>query len=762
MDTEVHSPADFAERFINQTNQSVFLTGKAGTGKTTLLKKIMEHTHKNAVIVAPTGIAALNAGGVTIHSFFLLPFAAFIPEFVQPPAPIGQVKFETKDTLKRHFGFNAQKQQLFRNLELLVVDEVSMLRADLLDAMDWTLRTVRKINKPFGGVQVLFIGDLHQLPPVVKPEEWNTLRNYYPGVFFFQSRVIQQQPPVYIELSKIYRQDDQLFIDILNNLRQNRISSEDMAVLNKYVNSSFDSTKEEGYITLTTHNAIADGMNQSSLAALETKSWFYETEITGQFPENIYPLDAKLELKVGARVMFIKNDISFEKNFYNGKMGIVESLDEDEIMVHFPEENRSIRVEKYEWTNIKYTNNAGTGDIEEEVLGTFVHYPLKLAWAITVHKSQGLTFDKAVLDVAQVFAPGQAYVALSRLRSLNGLVLLRPMNLNGLQNDEQVNGYARNKPDPEVLHTYFDQSKKVFLYDFLQKAFDWHELTTKWELHETTYRFAAPKTEKGKEKAWIAHQLKVVQQLAEPSRKFRHQLNGLFTAERTDLDFVAERVKAAYEFFYKALDPMYYSLLKKMAEIGKIKRTKQYLEELEEIEELHLETVQQLKKAVIITEAIRDERVVDRQIFGESISNYKTAKIALVQQELRENRSLLEPDYDEEELAAILPKKSTARKDKAPKQNTYERTLELVRAGHNTAAISRMRQLSEGTIMGHYIQLIRMEQLEIEQVMEAKRLSELREMFDGYRDSSLKPLKEKFGDRVSWDELKLYQASTIK
>ena len=443
------SPADFTEQFINQTNQSIFLTGKAGTGKTTLLRKIIESTHKNAVIVAPTGIAALNAGGVTIHSFFQLPFSGFIPEFGIKPSFTESVKFETKDTLMRHFAMNKTRQKIIRNVELLIIDEVSMLRADLLDAMDWTLRNVRRIHEPFGGVQVLFIGDLLQLPPVVKQEEWQVLRSYYDGVFFFHAKVLKEVQPLYIELTTIYRQQDQDFIQVLNHLRNNQITAEDVEVLNKYVREDFDSSQHEGYITLTTHNAKADEINAKALLALKEKKFNYDAEITGEYPKHLFPIEERLELKVGAQVMFVKNDLSFDKNYFNGKMGKIKSLSDHEITVEFPEEKKSIVVEKFEWNNIRYALNDSTGEVKEEVLGTFVHYPLKLAWAITVHKSQGLTFDKAVLDVSDVFAPGQAYVALSRLRSLDGLVLLKPMRMNGLSNDQQVVAFSQNKAEEE-------------------------------------------------------------------------------------------------------------------------------------------------------------------------------------------------------------------------------------------------------------------------------------------------------------------------
>ena len=459
----ISAEATYTLQFINQTQRSIFLTGKAGTGKTTLLKEIIQTTHKNTVVVAPTGIAALNASGVTIHSMFQLPFGGFIPDNIAPHFS-DFVKFETKSTLIRHFKMSGLKKAVIRNMELLIIDEVSMLRADLLDAIDFTMQSIRKNKMSFGGVQVVYIGDLLQLPPVVKDEEWSVLKKYYKGKFFFHSHVVQNNPPIYIELSKIFRQSDDAFISILNNLRNNEITAKDIQKLNAYVQPQFDLKSNQGYITLTTHNAKADAINQQSLIDLKGKLVTYLPEIVGDFPDKIYPVDAQLELKVGAQVMFVKNDLSFNKQYFNGKMGVVQSLSAEEILVNFPEESVTIAVEKYEWQNIRYTVNEMTKEIEEEVLGTFVHYPIKLAWAITVHKSQGLTFDKAAIDVSQVFLPGQAYVALSRLRSLNGLVLLSPIQMNGISSDQDVMDYAMNKASEELLKNSLQLDSKNFIF----------------------------------------------------------------------------------------------------------------------------------------------------------------------------------------------------------------------------------------------------------------------------------------------------------
>jgi hypothetical protein len=759
---QISDPAEFTERFINQTNQSIFLTGKAGTGKTTLLKKIIASTFKNAVIVAPTGIAALNAGGVTIHSFFQLPFAGFVPEFGTAPQFSQYVKIETKETLMRHFSMNKQRQAMIRNLELLIIDEVSMLRADMLDAIDWTLRNVRRIHEPFGGVQVLFIGDLLQLPPVVKQEEWSVLRNYYQGIFFFNARVLQEQKPLYIELSTIYRQQDHVFIELLSHLRDNRITSEDVEILNQFVQPAFDSLKEEGYITLTTHNSKADEMNAKALKSLQGKSFYFDAEIIGDFPPNVFPIEAKMELKIGAQVMFIKNDVSFEKNFYNGKMGRIESLSEGEVCIFFPEEKRKITVEKYEWNNIRYSLDDKTGEIKEEILGTFVHYPLKLAWAITVHKSQGLTFEKAVLDVSDVFAPGQAYVALSRLRTMAGLVLLKPMRMNGLSNDSQVVAYAENKADEKLLSAQLEHGTKKFLLDTLSAAFDWYDLNSKWGIHEASYKLVSSKSEKGKNKSWVTLQTQAIQSSMDPAKKFRNQLITMFGSERMNIEFVHERIQAAYVYFFKILDGVLTSNLKKVAELSRVKKTKQYAEELEELDELLTTAILKLKKSRMLIEAVLAGREITKAVvLNDEIKNYKLAKIAMIKQEARQNPSLLDLDDDQEDYISIV-KTNKSSKEKKEKKQTHEQTLELLQEGNSPQDVARIRQLSIGTINGHLAILIKAEKLELKDVLSEKRIRDLENMFGDYEGTSLGPLKEKLGNKVTWDELKLYQASTMR
>ncbi|MES2545335.1 MAG: helix-turn-helix domain-containing protein [Bacteroidota bacterium] len=751
----ISEAAAFTLKFINQTHRSVFLTGKAGTGKTTLLREIIQSTYKNTVVVAPTGIAALNAGGVTIHSMFQLPFGGFIPDNSLPHFT-ESTKFETKATLRRHFKMSGQKKAVIQNMELLIIDEVSMLRSDLLDAIDFMMQTVRKKSLPFGGVQVLFIGDLLQLPPIIRNEEWETLRKYYKGKFFFHSHVIQQNPLLYIELSKIYRQTDDRFISVLNNLRNNQISNQDIQMLNEFVKPDFDLKTNKGYITLTTHNAKADATNTQALADLKGELITYRPDIVGDFPDKIFPVEEKLELKVGAQVMFVKNDLSFEKKYFNGKMGVIQSLSSQEIMIHFPEENKTIEVEKYEWQNIRYSVNDMTKEIEEEVLGTFVHYPIKLAWAITVHKSQGLTFDKAALDVSQVFLPGQAYVALSRLRSLNGLILLSPLRMNGISNDQDVMDYALSKSTEETLKNSLQQETKNFIHNYLKNSFNWIDLEQEWRNHRFSYNQDAEKSEKSKHAFWAEKKAKEVENLLEPSRKFMSQLDRLFQDERTDIFHIAERIQAAYDYFFKPMDELVYEILWKLEEVKRTKKSKAYFEELSVLEELQIKAVFQLMKAKLMVSTVAENKTISKETLNsDEIKTYKSIKLESLLADFKKvNISLIE---DEVDLERYTSKKS--KKEKEPKKSTVQETYELWQQKISVNEIAETRKLTKQTIYGHLAKLIESETVLITDVLPDDKIKSLTKAFKGYKEETLNSLKEKHGEKFTWDELKMFKAS---
>ena len=751
----ISAEANYVLQFINQTNKSIFLTGKAGTGKTTLLKEIIRSTHKNTVVVAPTGIAALNAGGVTIHSMFQLPFGGFIPANNVEVQFSDSLKFETKDTLRRHFRMSALKRHVIQNMELLIIDEVSMLRSDLMDAIDFMLQSVRKKRTSFGGVQVLFIGDLLQLPPVIRDEEWRTLRQYYKGKFFFHSHVIQNNPPLYIELSKIFRQSDETFIELLNNLRNNKITSENISFLNQYVQPNFDLKANKGYITLTTHNAKADTINLQSINDLNGNATKYQAKITGDFPEKIFPLEETLELKIGAQIMFIKNDLSAEKNYFNGKMGFVKSISAEEIWIHFPEENKSIEVERYEWQNIRYFVNENTKEIEEEVLGSFVHYPIKLAWAITVHKSQGLTFDKAALDVSQVFAPGQAYVALSRLRSLNGLVLLTPLRMNGISNDDDVMDYASNKASTETLELELKNETKEFIHGYLKNSFHWVDLAQEWRNHKFSY-LDSDKSIKSKHSKWATQQMEFCELLLDPAGKFMSQLNKLFATETIDYAFINDRIQAAYGYFYDKLDKLEYEILYKIEEIKRVKQVKQFYDELLVLEELQTKAILRLMKAKRMTEAIIHQKTISKEsLNSQEITNYKAIKMERVVEDFkRNNQNLI---ADKEDVSFYEPKKKNS--EKTPKKSTIQITYEYWIDKNSIEEIANLRKLTVGTILSHFTKLIQDKAVSINDIMPEDKIEALTKAFYGYKEESLNPMKEQLGDAFSWEELRMFKAS---
>ncbi|MBL7973224.1 MAG: helix-turn-helix domain-containing protein [Prolixibacteraceae bacterium] len=479
---------ELAFNFLQYTNQNIFLTGKAGTGKTTFLRNLKKHSPKRMVVVAPTGVAAINAGGVTIHSFFQMSFGPQIPV---APDQQRQVAVPADGNVAAGIKrFSREKINIMRSLDLLVIDEISMVRADILDGIDEVLRRYKNRYKPFGGVQLLMIGDLQQLAPVIKDDEWQILKPYYDTCFFFSSHALKRSKFTGIELTHIFRQSDQRFIDLLNKVRENRMDTASLQELNQRYIPGFNPDEKEGYITLTTHNYQSQQINDSKLAKLSPPSHRFKALVQGEFPEYSYPTDLDLELKVGAQVMFVKNDISAEKRFYNGKIGKIISIGIGEIEVHCPGDNESIEVEKAEWQNAKYALNETTQEIDEEVIGTFTQFPLKLAWAITIHKSQGLTFEKAIIDARASFAHGQVYVALSRCKTLEGLVLSSPIADYSVKNDSTVIQFSddveRNQPGLAEL----EKSRKEYVQQLLAELFDFkpmqrqiHYLQKLWEEH---------------------------------------------------------------------------------------------------------------------------------------------------------------------------------------------------------------------------------------------------------------------------------------
>ncbi len=439
----------WARQLVEETTRSFFLTGKAGTGKTTFLRSIRELPGKRVVITAPTGVAAVNAGGETLHSFFGLPFGPYIP---QTGAPF-QAGTHDASSLFRALHIRGHKLELIQALDTLVIDEVSMVRADLLDAIDALLRRHRhRPDEAFGGVQVVLIGDLYQLPPVVRPDEWSILAPHYTSPYFFDAQVLREHPPLHVEFSKVFRQKEQAFISILNRIRAGSADWDDLEFLNGRHQPGYTPGPEEAAIVLTAHNVTADAINRTALDALPGGERYFEGTIEDAFEERSFPTDRFLRLKEGAQVMFVKNDSRNPRRYFNGKIGVVEGFRGDAILVRFPgESGETIGVRREKWEQRRYTFDKAKNQVVEEVLGTFKQYPLRLAWAITVHKSQGLTFERAVLDLDRSFAAGQVYVALSRCATLDGLILRSPLRGETIRVDPRVAEFAEQRTELEEI-----------------------------------------------------------------------------------------------------------------------------------------------------------------------------------------------------------------------------------------------------------------------------------------------------------------------
>lgn len=492
--------------FVQFTDQHIFLTGKAGTGKTTFLHQLRKISPKRMIVVAPTGVAAINAGGATIHSFFQISFGPQIPQNPNQSRPV-QVP-ENGNVAAGIKRFSREKINIMRSLDLLVIDEISMVRADVLDGIDEVLRRFKDRSKPFGGVQLLMIGDLQQLAPIVKEDEWEILRNYYENCFFFSSHALRRSQWVGIELKQIFRQSDQKFIELLNKIRENNIDEETLAELNQRYIRGFQPDEKEGYIALTTHNNQAQEINQAKLNDLRSKLFSYTAEVNGDFPEYQFPTDAELKLKEGAQVMFVKNDSSADKRYYNGKIGTITAISDRMVEVMCPGDTFAVEVEPEEWQNARYTLNELTQEIDEEVIGTFRQFPLKLAWAITIHKSQGLTFDKAIINARLSFAHGQVYVALSRCRNLEGLVLSSPIALQSVKSDNTVLKFtdeidrnqpgfrelekARNDYQRQLLNELFDFQPMLRMVKYLSRLNEEHQAQLIGNLGESLQKITVP------------------------------------------------------------------------------------------------------------------------------------------------------------------------------------------------------------------------------------------------------------------------------
>ena len=812
-----------AADFINYTNSSIFLTGKAGTGKTTFLKHIKQHSIKQMAVVAPTGVAAINAGGVTIHSFFQLPFSPFIPH---------TRGFKKDDSLDKHqligrLKISSERRKIFQQLELLVIDEISMVRADVLDAIDAVLQHFRNnFVEPFGGVQVLFIGDLLQLPPVVKEEEWSLLSPYYETPYFFSSKVIQQKTPAFVQLEKIYRQKDERFINVLNQVRNNELNQSGYDILHQQYNPNFQNPKEDSYITLTTHNHKADTINVEELVKLKAPIFTYKAAIEQDFSEKMFPADETLQLKLGSQVMFIKNDADKAKRYYNGKIGIIESIEDEKIMVLCKGETEAIEVKKHRWENIRYSLNKQSQKLEEEVVGSFTQYPLRLAWAITIHKSQGLTFEKAIIDAGQAFAPGQVYVALSRCTSLTGMVLLSKITTNSLSVDQRIIDYSaqqQNTPLPETLQ----REKHDYQSTIVSRLFDFTPIKKQTASFQQMLQEIAPNfnaeaiafTDKLQEK---------MEQLNEVATKFNSQLQQLSALQTLPEKNTAlqERLKKAAIYFEQQLQEITRFILSSPATTDSKQHATTFNELLEEIfvalsakqngiasciNGFNVETFHQQKNKYILAKFsvnayasatnykktdgpnpllyMQLKEMRDTLCDKHNLAIYMVANAATLNelatylpQNLQELKKItgfgeakikkfgllfidiIQRYSNERNLTSLIHEKpmKEVKKEKSTtaKPNTKEASYTLFKEGKTIIEIATIRGFAAATIEAHLAHYIEEGFLDIKALVSADKIALIQPLLKTHDTTlGLTLIKEKLGEAVSYGEIKMVQAS---
>ena len=805
--SKVNPELELALNFIEKTDRNIFLTGKAGTGKTTFLHKIKNESNKRLVVVAPTGVAAINAKGVTIHSFFQMPFGALIPGVTHK---------------KSKFRFSKTKIDIIRSLDLLIIDEISMVRADLLDGIDQVLRRYKSRNKVFGGVQVLMIGDLQQLAPVVKPYEWDLLQPHYDTVYFFSSQVFQKANTISIELKHIYRQADEVFITILNEIRDNKLSEKSAAILNARYNPDFTPKVEEGYITLTTHNNRAMHINNLELDKLETKSKKYSAKITGKYSEYAYPTEERLELKVGAQVMFIKNDSSFEKRYYNGKIGTIVHLDKDSVWVNCKGDDDDIETSWETWENVTYKINENTKEIAEKTVGSFSQIPLRLAWAITIHKSQGLTFEKAIIDAEASFAHGQTYVALSRCKSLAGIVLKTKIGSNAIINDGKVTSFTHQVEANQPTEKDLSQSQKLFQLNLVEELFSYQAFL--YPIQRLTKIYYENKTSL---KGNIIEPLNLIKdegvvKLMQVSTTFKKQLVQLsqdVIALEAD-EKIQERIQKGIHYFKeqtmakiktpfesitfssdnKAVKKDFSKQIDALDDLISIKltcfnglsdqfTTSKYLELrakaiLEKIE-IKPDKAKVQREAITDTdypelfEKLRELRMelanenekIPYQIFTQDSLYEMCAYFPATPSELQQIKgmgSVRVEKYGDAILAVIneyvknkevvkkevnyVPKKN----DTKPKKiNTKDYSLELFKKGLTIAEIAKERNLAISTIEVHLAHFVPTGELKITDLISLDKYNELKEIMKTTKYENFTALKQQIDDKFTYAELRL-------
>lgn len=666
-----------AWEFVEHTGKSIFLTGKAGTGKTTFLRTIKEHSHKRMVVVAPTGVAAINARGATIHSFFQLPLSPYVPG----------ARFDSK------FTYSKDKRKIMRTIDMLVIDEISMVRCDVLDAIDSVMRRFREHDKPFGGVQLVMIGDLQQLTPVVRGGEDEILAQYYDTPYFFGSHALKSVDYVTIELHHVFRQNDAEFLSILNDIRDGRATARDLQLLNSRYDPAFRPRAEEGYIRLTTHNRIADNCNEREIALLPGQPFSFDADIEGDFPEYDYPTDRRLTLKVGAQVMFLKNDS--EGRYYNGRIGHVTQVGDEGILVQCPGDESAIKVEPETWENTKYKLNELTRQIDADVVGTFTQYPLRLAWAITIHKSQGLTFDHAIIDAQMSFSAGQVYVALSRCRTLAGLVLATPISPQAIINDPRVAAYIERQGD-EARESIarLGSLKEEYYRQLLQELFSLHAVTLAEGMLDRVMQehfFGKTRLAELHHEAYTRMQT----QLEPTAAKWMTIISSTPADQMHGREFL-ERVRRGAEYFASQLEDIFGDL---MEQTRHLQISNKII--LKRFDRAFADTHDIWLGKKLLLDSIADD--------GFTPQGYLRHK----------QEATLAAMGDGGEAPRKRPRKAAAKPEKPakPKTDTYAATMELYRQGKTIEMIANERNLKEGTIYGHLMRYALRGELPIDELL---------------------------------------------
>jgi hypothetical protein len=807
-----------AHDFVQYTNRHIFLTGKAGTGKTTFLHSLKKSSPKRMIVVAPTGVAAINAGGVTIHSFFQLPFHPYLPiQYLTP----GNDNPSSGSLESATHKVSREKINIIKSLDLLVIDEISMVRCDLLDAVDYILRRYKIRQQPFGGVQLLMIGDLQQLAPVVKDEDWDILGKYYDTAFFFGSRALQQTDYITIELKHIYRQRDLDFIHLLNKIRDNQLDADTLQQLNKRYDPHFQPGENEGYITLTTHNAQAQAINEIQQEKLPGRLHTFQALIKEDFPEYAFPTAYKLELKPGAQVMFVKNDISREKLYFNGKIGRIIDFEDDSIIVQCPEDKAPLEVQMTEWQNMKYTLNPDTKEIEETIIGSFTQYPLKLAWAITIHKSQGLTFDKAIIDARAAFAHGQVYVALSRCRTLEGLVLSTQVQQRGIISDPAVSGFVREASEHQPDQHMLSESKKAYQQDLLTELFDFHSFSRGIQYCHKLIKENGSSILGNTGALMERMDSFVTRELIEVSRKFHLQLTRLLTLhpDVEQDETVQERIRKAAIYFTGRINEGLPEILAGVTVETDNKAVRKTVTQA--LERVRLDVLMKLS----CLDAVKAEFLIKSYLEAKALATLEASSVkrpasaavedtsGIIQhpglynrlkawrddmaRELNLTHYMILPKGTIVTLANFLPQTSQALKKvkgmgkkkseqfgnellliiqdycrehhpgqppaeaftpKAPaariKTDTKLTSYNLFKAGNPLPLIARERDMAVSTIEGHLAHFVGTGELSVSEFVSPDRIGLITRYFQNKDDYSISPAKEALGDQVSWSDLR--------